>query len=72
VRDRLHYDPAHMSDGMLPTVLPNWTIKRAVVRFLVAYSVIQLLPTALVDRGPNAKAAASRPRGLPMCNPTTT
>jgi hypothetical protein len=29
VRDRLHYDPAHMSNGMLPTVLPNWTIKRA-------------------------------------------
>jgi len=32
VRYRLHYDPAHMSDGMRPTVLPNWTIKRAVVR----------------------------------------
>ena len=29
VRDRLHFDPGHMSDGMLPTILPNWTIKRA-------------------------------------------
>ena len=32
VRDRLHFDPGLMSDGLLPTVLPNWTIKRAVVR----------------------------------------
>jgi len=31
VRDRLHFDPAHMSDGMLPTVLPNWTIKTRAV-----------------------------------------
>jgi hypothetical protein len=27
VCDRLHFDPDHMSDGLLPTVLPNWTIK---------------------------------------------
>ena len=29
VRYRLQFDPAHMSDGVRPTVLPNWTIKRA-------------------------------------------
>ena len=40
VRCRLHYDPGLMSDELLPSILPNWTIKRAVVRFLVAYSVI--------------------------------
>ena len=40
VRDGLHYEPARMSDDMLPTSLPNWKIKRPVARFLVAYSVI--------------------------------
>ena len=32
VRCRLHYDPGLMSDELLPSILPNWTIKRAVVR----------------------------------------
>ena len=27
VRDRLQFDPAHMSDELLPTILPNWKIK---------------------------------------------
>jgi len=29
VPDRLHFDPAHMSHGLRPTILPNWTMKRA-------------------------------------------
>ena len=29
VRYRLHYEPGLMSDDLLPTILPNWTIKRA-------------------------------------------
>jgi hypothetical protein len=55
VRDRLHYDPAHMSDGLLPTILPNWTIKRAVGRLLVAYSVI---PVASHHPGPSKNSHA--------------
>ena len=47
VRHGLHFGPARMSDDMLPTILPNWKIKRRVARFLVAYSAI---PVAVPSR----------------------
>ena len=33
VRNGLHFEPAWMSDELLPAILPNWKIKRATVRF---------------------------------------
>jgi hypothetical protein len=34
VHNGLHFEPARMSDDLLPRILPNRKIKRAAVRFL--------------------------------------
>jgi hypothetical protein len=32
MQDGLHFEPTRMSDELLPTILPNWKIRRAAVR----------------------------------------
>jgi hypothetical protein len=34
LRDGLHFEPTCMSDGLLPTILPNRKMTRAAVRYL--------------------------------------
>ena len=53
MRDGLHFEPARMSDELLPRILPNRKIKRAAVRVLWYTAPFQLpcrppLPAALV------------------------
>ena len=56
LRNGLYFEPASMSDELRPTILPNWKIKRAAVRFRgiqrhSSYRAAPPLPAALVRRG---------------------
>ena len=52
VRNGLYFEPASMSDELRPTILPNWKIKRAAVRFLWHTASFQLPCRPAASRRP--------------------